>query len=78
MSQLVKSRLYAIAAGTLIALAGFALVLWGVAWLLPKFLRYTDSPWPRGLSVFTVLFASACILIGNLLRRGVKISRLNR
>jgi hypothetical protein len=54
--------------GALIAAAGFTLVLWAVAWFIPKFLLFTQSRWARLLPAISIFFISISGLV-HLLRK---------
>jgi hypothetical protein len=58
-----------IALGVLIALAGFTLVLSGLAWFIPKFLHFADSRWAHFLPAISVLFICASGLVRYLRKR---------
>lgn len=60
-----------IAAGALIAGAGFILVLSILAWIVPKFFGFLDSRWAHLLPVISVLFICAGGLVRNRHKRRV-------
>ena len=56
-----------IALGAFIAVASFTLVLWILAWFMPKFL--TDSRWALLLPAISILFISTSGLLQYLRKR---------
>jgi hypothetical protein len=64
-----------IAVGALIAVAGFTLILSGVAWFVPKFLRFADSRWVHLLPAISILFISTSGLLHYLRKRRPSIRR---
>ncbi len=58
-----------IASGTLIAAAGFTLLLSALAWFMPKFLSFLDSRCARLLPVISILFICAGGLVRYLRKR---------
>jgi hypothetical protein len=54
-----------ILAGSFISLAVFALILTVMAWLIPRFLHFTYSPWAKLIPLASLLF----IGLGGYLRR---------
>jgi hypothetical protein len=56
-------KISAAASGVLIAAAAFALLLWLLAWLMPKFLLFINSRWAHLLPVITVLLICASGLL---------------
>jgi len=60
-----------IAAGALIAAAGFTLVLSVLSWIMPQFLGFLDSRWAHLLPVISVLFICASGLVQYLRKRRV-------
>lgn len=73
VADLDKSRWFTIAAGTLVAVGGFVLVLWGVAWLLPRFLRLSDSRWGHVVPQLGVLLTTFAMVAVSFLRRRAKL-----
>jgi hypothetical protein len=70
-----KSVAMSIALGGLITAAGFILVLSGVAWFMPKFLRIVDSPWAYLLLPASILFVSTSGLLRYHRKRRTSIRR---
>jgi hypothetical protein len=64
-----SSLAMSIALGVLIALAGFTLVLSGLAWFMPKFLHFADSRWAPLLPAISVLFIYVSGLVRYLRKR---------
>jgi hypothetical protein len=54
----------AFVSGAFLALVGFMLLLWAVAWFMPVFLRITESEWAPLLPAFSFLVVSASVVLG--------------
>jgi hypothetical protein len=59
-----------IVSGALLAAAGFTLLLWALAWFMPKFLGFLDSRWAHVLPAISVLFICASGLVRYLRKCG--------
>lgn len=62
-----------IAAGALVAAAAFTLVLWGMVWFVPKFLRFATSRWGHLLPAISSLFVVTSGLMHYLRKRRTNI-----
>ena len=61
--------------GSFIALAGFTLVLSGMAWFMPRFLRFVDSRWAHLLPAISVCFIAASGILQYLRKRRTSLRR---
>jgi type IV secretory pathway TrbD component len=52
-------RAIAILSGVLISAAVFILLLWALAWLMPRFLRFADTPYAKLLPLLAAFFIVA-------------------
>ena len=51
-------RMVSVLLGVLVGAVAFAVVLAVIAWIVPDFLRLTDSPWSDLLAAMAVVFIS--------------------
>jgi cation transporter-like permease len=65
----LSPRATSILFGALIAGAAFLLLLTALGWFVPRFMRFTESPWAKLLPVLTIVFISAIGLIRFLRKR---------